>query len=112
MRLPSCGVGATSISSLASARPWRMSTLSRPGLIERGWYLGPLDHRARALGSIYLPTLLWVWWMRPTASQPVWAYLAAAVGDRGAALREGARALERLAWHARWLGGLAAPGDP
>jgi len=81
-------------------------------LIERGWYLGPLNHRARTLGSIYLPTLLWTWWMRPTASQPVWAYLAKAVEDRDAVVQNGTRALERLAWHMQRLGDLASDSDP
>jgi hypothetical protein len=85
--------------------------LESAGLIERGWYLGPLNHRARALGPIYLPTLLWVWWMRPTASQLVWAYLTAALGDRDPALREGRSALEQLAGHAERLGELAPSGD-
>jgi hypothetical protein len=38
-------------------------------LIERGWYSGTLPGGRRSLGAIYLPSLLWIWWMRPTATE-------------------------------------------
>jgi hypothetical protein len=95
-------------------------------LIERGWYIrgagGGLlggaagraapEERLNTLGSIYLPSLLWVWWSRPTAAPLIWAYLAANLRDRGAALREGAAALERIGQHAARLEALAPAGDP
>jgi hypothetical protein len=80
-------------------------------LIELGWYLGPLDNSARALGSIYLPTLLWIWWMRPTASQLVWAYLASALEHHDTVLREGKCALDRFTWHIERLSERQHTGD-
>jgi hypothetical protein len=55
-------------------------------LIEQGWYSGALGGE-RSLGKIFLPPLLWIWWMRPTASLLIWAYLVAAMGDRRANIR-------------------------
>lgn len=81
-------------------------------LMEEGWYLGKLTGGAQALGSLYLPTLLWVWWMRPTASLVVWSYLAVAIEDRAAALQGGAAAAERLTRHAQRLAAFAPAGDP
>jgi hypothetical protein len=51
--------------------------LASASLIEGGWYGGPPLDRPTTLGGIYLPPLLWVWWMRPTASLLIWATLAA-----------------------------------
>ncbi len=90
-------------------------------LIERGWYIrAPGRPRAAGqappadalLGRLYLPPLLWVWWMRPTAAPLIWAFLASAVPDPDVAARDSAWAVARLD---RWIGRLAAalpPGDP
>jgi hypothetical protein len=51
--------------------------LASGSLIEQGWYGGGHADGPRTLGGIYLPPLLWVWWMRPTASLLIWATLAA-----------------------------------
>jgi hypothetical protein len=85
--------------------------LDSESIIERGWYLGDLGRGTQALGGTYLPSLLWVWWMRPTASLIFWAYLAAALPDAQAVLRDGREALARAAQHARRLEQLAPPGD-
>lgn len=79
-------------------------------LLEQGWYPGQLTYGVQTLGTIYLPPLLWVWWMRPTASLVIWAYLALAVHDRDAVLRASQAACERVAWHAERLSRLA-PAD-
>ncbi len=78
-------------------------------LIERGWYSGTLPGDRRSLGAIYLPSLLWIWWMRPTASLVIWAYLASAIGDNRALQSARAAAAERLGWHAERLAALAPP---
>jgi hypothetical protein len=80
-------------------------------LVERGWYLGPLGRARRSLGSTYLPSLLWVWWMRPTASLIFWAYLASAVANDEESLALGAEALASITAHAERLAALAPPGD-
>ncbi|MBX0329957.1 hypothetical protein K2Z83_20020 [Oscillochloris sp. ZM17-4] len=80
-------------------------------LIERGWYMGRLPGAAGSLGGIQLSPLLWVWWVRPTAALPIWAYLADAVGDIGAAVRGSAEAAARAAAHAQRLERLAPQGD-
>ena len=79
-------------------------------LIEQGWYLGRLPQAAGRVGGVYLAPLLWVWWMRPTAALPIWAYLAEAVGDVDVALRAGGAAAARAEAHARRLASLN-PGD-
>lgn len=81
-------------------------------LIERGWYMGPLEGGRATLAGIGLPTLLWVWWMRPTASPLIWAYLAAAAPDLHARLRASREAAARLDEHAAALAALAPPGNP
>jgi hypothetical protein len=78
-------------------------------LIERGWYNGRLPAGRRTLGAIYLPSLLWIWWMRPTASLLIWAYLASASGDSQALRSARVAAAERLDWHADRLAALAPP---
>lgn len=77
-------------------------------LIEAGWYLGPL-RGGTTLGGVVLPPLLWIWWMRPTAAAPLWAYLAAAVPDVGACLAASRAAAGALAAHAARLEALAQP---
>ncbi len=72
-------------------------------IIEQGWYLGKLTNGDEAVGTLYLPSLLWVWWMRPTASLIMWAYLALAVEDCDTVLRASANACSRLAWHVQQL---------
>ncbi len=75
-------------------------------LIEQSWYSGVLGGE-RSLGKIFLPPLLWIWWMRPTASLLIWAYLVAAIGDQCAITRARAAAVVRLGWHADRLANLA-----
>lgn len=84
--------------------------LDSAALIEQGWYLGHLPRAAGHVGGVHLAPLLWVWWMRPTAALPIWAYLAEAVGDGDAVLRAGAAAADRAATHARRLAFLAPDG--
>jgi hypothetical protein len=79
-------------------------------LIERGWYLGSLAGGRAALAGVTLPTLLWVWWMRPTAAPLIWAYLAAAAPDVAERLAASRAAHERLGEHAARLAALAGPG--
>ncbi len=81
-------------------------------LIEQGWYLGSLARSQPALGSLYVPPLLWVWWMRPTAAPAIWAYLAVTIADYEAVIHGGMEAIKRLAWHAARLAELAPSGDP
>lgn len=80
-------------------------------VIEQAWYLGPLSHPEQSLGPIYLPSLLWVWWMRPTASVIIWAYLASLVQNETEVLAKGAYACTRLAEHRQRLEELAPIGD-
>lgn len=80
-------------------------------VIAQSWYPGRLTHGQRTLGAIYLPPLLWIWWMRPTASLVIWAYLATAIADRETLLREDAAAVECLAGHAERLARLAPAAD-
>lgn len=79
-------------------------------LLERGWYLGHL-RAAPSIRGIHLSPLLWVWWMRPTASLPIWAYLAQAVGDVEGLLQAGDGASRRAAAHAERLAHLAPNSD-
>lgn len=85
--------------------------LESAAFVERGWYLGRFAHGAQTLGSIYLPTLLWVWWMRPTASLIVWAYLASTLPDPDAICQEGSAICARVADHGARLARLAPAGD-
>lgn len=62
-------------------------------LIEQGWYLGRMS-RMQKLGGIVVPSLLWVWWMRPTAALPVWVYLAETLGEVEPAIAQAAQAVE------------------
>jgi hypothetical protein len=80
-------------------------------LFEHGWYGGPLDGGRAAIGGLYLPPLLWVWWMRPTAAPLIWAYLAAATPDVARCLAAGRVAVERLDAHVALLAALAPAGD-
>lgn len=80
-------------------------------LIERGWYLGRLARSEQTLGAIYVPSLLWVWWMRPTAALVIWAYLAAAVASSADVLRAGTAACACVAGHLERLAVLAPVGD-
>ncbi|HEU4321703.1 MAG TPA: hypothetical protein VFS21_01005 [Roseiflexaceae bacterium] len=91
-------------------------------LIERGWYIcGSIRRQQTAdgelptdalLGSLYLPPLLWVWWMRPTAAPLIWAYLASVVPDPDAPARDSAWAVARLDRHIVRLAAALPPGDP
>jgi hypothetical protein len=80
-------------------------------IIADGWYQGALAADPLMLGSVRLPPLLWVWWMRPTAAPLVWATLAAMIPDHAASLRAGAAAAVSAAQHAERLAALAPP-DP
>lgn len=71
--------------------------------------MGRLPRRADRLGPVHLAPLLWVWWMRPTAVLPIWAYLAGAAGDVAPVLARGAAAQRRAADHAGRLAALARP---
>jgi hypothetical protein len=81
-------------------------------LIEQGWYI-PKDHAPleQSIGTIYLPSLLWVWWMRPTASLLIWSYLASAV-HTPTAIAQSQAACERATWHADHLAALAPADNP
>jgi hypothetical protein len=80
--------------------------------MEHGWYPGRLAHRKESLGALYLPPLLWVWWMHPTASLIVWAYLASAVPDITTVLHQSNQVRQRLEWHRDRLAPLAPPDNP
>lgn len=80
-------------------------------LFAQGWYAGPL-RGASKLGRIYLPSLLWIWWMRPTASLLIWAYLASAVADVALVLAQSASACTRLSQHHARLVALAPADSP
>ncbi|NTU80119.1 MAG: hypothetical protein HGA45_12055 [Chloroflexales bacterium] len=80
-------------------------------LLEQGWYLGQLPQAVGRVGGVHLSPLLWVWWMRPTAALPIWAYLAEAVGDVAETLRGGDTAAARAAAYAERLAALAPAGD-
>lgn len=84
--------------------------LESAALIEQGWYSGALGGE-RSLGKIVLPPLLWIWWMRPTASLLIWAYLVATISDQRATTRARAAAVEQLGWHAARLAYLAPPAS-
>lgn len=80
-------------------------------LIEQGWYLGHAPGMRR-IGGIVVPSLLWVWWMRPTAALPVWVYLAELVGDVEPVIAQAERAVQR-AQELRTAVAAAAPeSDP
>ena len=80
-------------------------------LIALGWYGGALARGEHSIGGLYLPSLLWVWWMRPTASLMIWAYLASMIDDWRASERTRAAAVERLDWHAKRLAACVPPTD-
>lgn len=80
-------------------------------LLTFGWYAGK-PHKLHTLGPLYLPPLLWVWWMRPTAAPLIWSLLAAMLDDHRQVLQASQVAAERAAWHAQHLEALAPAGDP
>ncbi|KAB8145888.1 hypothetical protein F8S13_02075 [Chloroflexia bacterium SDU3-3] len=73
-----------------------------------GWYLPQQAVQSRMMGGIYLPALLWVWWMRPTAAPLVWALLAALAGDSAQAVARAERAQRRVAEHAQAVAACAS----
>ncbi|MCS6882690.1 MAG: hypothetical protein RMK84_15055 [Oscillochloridaceae bacterium] len=79
-------------------------------VIEDGWYCGPLRREATRIGDVVLPTLLWIWWMRPTGAPVMWALLAETVPDIRACLERSRSALMRLEEHYRRLLSLAPNG--
>jgi hypothetical protein len=82
--------------------------LASGSLIEQGWYGGGHGDGPRTLGGIYLPPLLWVWWMRPTASLLIWATLAANQHRCAQAIAAGAAACAEA--HRHWQQLLATAG--
>jgi hypothetical protein len=86
--------------------------LDSASIIEDGWYLGSLPYGEQAVGATYLPSLLWVWWMRPTASPLIWSYLSLAVENRRQVIENGERACRTLSLHARNLAAVAPPDNP
>lgn len=70
--------------------------LASEHLFMTGWYLCTQEKQAASLGRMYLPTLLWIWWMRPTASPLIWAYLAVSQSDYQQCIDAGAAALTTL----------------
>ncbi len=112
------------LDSEAFVRAWLAERLPKPvfaqavadlylgsaSLLEDGWYFGRLPHAIPRLGSLHLAPLLWVWWMRPTAALPIWAYLAHAVGDIVPTLAAGRAARDSAIAHANRLADLA-PAD-
>ncbi len=76
-------------------------------LIEDGWYAGPLRDEPSSIAGIALPTLLWVWWLRPTGAALMWACLAAALPNLTVCLARSSAALARLDQHVARLAALA-----
>jgi hypothetical protein len=85
--------------------------LASAALIEQGWYTGHLPNASVRLGGIHLSPLLWVWWMRPTAALPIWAYLSAAIGDPQQVLAASAAAYQQAVISADRLAALAPADD-
>lgn len=81
--------------------------LASEQLIEHGWYAGPLRDEPASIAGIALPTLLWVWWLRPTGAPLIWACLAAAIPNVAVCLAQGSAALERLDHHVARLAATA-----
>ncbi|GAB4191090.1 MAG: hypothetical protein OHK0022_04530 [Roseiflexaceae bacterium] len=91
-------------------------------LIERGWYIRAPGQHQRSngrslpadalLGSIYVPPLLWVWWMRPTAAPLIWAYLASVMAGPEAVVRDSAWAVARLDRQIARLAALLPANNP
>lgn len=80
-------------------------------LMEQGWYFGRLPRAVTHLGSLHLAPLLWVWWMRPTAALPIWAYLSSAGGDYAPILTASRVARDTAIAHADRLAALAHAED-
>lgn len=81
-------------------------------LFEQGWYFERLVRGQHELGTLYLSPLLWIWWMRPTSSLLIWAYLAAAIDDVAQDLAVATAAVDRAAGHLATLTALAPRADP
>jgi hypothetical protein len=79
-------------------------------VIEDGWYSGPLRSELPRIGGVVLPTLLWVWWMRPTGAPVMWALLAENLPDIHTCLERSRSALTRLEDHYGRLLALAPNG--
>ncbi|WP_298819473.1 hypothetical protein [Chloroflexus sp.] len=73
--------------------------LKSESLIEQGWYFGQSPGIER-FGGIVMPSLLWIWWMRPTVALPVWVYLSEVLPDP-------ALVIERAGYAAQVAGELA-----
>ncbi len=85
--------------------------LDSADILTWGWYMGPPARHQTILKTIHIPSLLWVWWMRPTASPLIWAYLAITLEDIEATLERGAEVVNRLAQHVMRLSDLAPSDD-
>jgi hypothetical protein len=113
------------LDSEAFVRTWLAARLADPAyaqaaanlylasaeLLENGWYFGKLPHAATRLGSLHLAPLLWVWWMRPTAALPIWAYLTSAIGDPLTALAASRAARDAAIEFADQLAGMVHIDD-
>ncbi|MCX7860494.1 MAG: hypothetical protein N2385_10410 [Chloroflexus sp.] len=80
-------------------------------LIELGWYLGRAPGLQR-IGGIVMPSLLWVWWMRPTAALPVWVYLAEMVAEVEPVIAQAAQATQAAQQLRDAVAAYAPEGDP
>ncbi|MBC8164119.1 MAG: hypothetical protein H7Z42_23155 [Roseiflexaceae bacterium] len=81
-------------------------------LIEDAWYPAAGEGAGQIVGKIMVPPLLWVWWLRPTASLLVWSMLALAEQGRASTTPESAAAVVCARAHARRLVLLAPRPDP
>ncbi|MEF3275458.1 MAG: hypothetical protein K6356_13890 [Chloroflexus sp.] len=79
-------------------------------LLEQGWYFGRPPGLER-FGGIVMPSLLWVWWMRPTVALPVWVYLAEALGDPATVIARSALAVQTANTLATQVAKLAPASD-
>ncbi|NOK59478.1 MAG: hypothetical protein GFH27_549285n3 [Chloroflexi bacterium AL-W] len=70
--------------------------LTSAKLFEQSWYVRQHDAAETTLGAIYIPSLLWMWWMRPTASLIFWAYLASVADNINAIIHDSATINEQF----------------
>jgi hypothetical protein len=81
-------------------------------LFEHGWYFDRLVRGQRELGTLYLAPLLWIWWLRPTSSLLIWAYLASAIEGIDQDLAVAAAATTCAGQHAAHLARCAPSNHP
>ena len=70
--------------------------LASAQLFEQSWYIRQHQAAETSLGAIYIPSLLWMWWMRPTASLIFWAYLASVADDIDSIIHDSATINEQF----------------